>query len=61
MTTPQIQDMTTVLTPPIGPHLPQSDVRNPYARAHNASAWAVRAWLAMKEAGIAFDERRAPG
>ena len=27
-----------------------------YSGTRNASSWALRAWLALKEAGVAFDE-----
>ena len=27
-----------------------------YSGARNASSWALRAWLALKEAGVGFDE-----
>ena len=28
-----------------------------YSGTRNASSWAFRAWLALKEAGVAFEER----
>ncbi|QSX76237.1 hypothetical protein HIV01_007025 [Lysobacter arenosi] len=28
-----------------------------YTGTHNASSWALRAWLALREQGIAFEER----